>query len=201
MASGSAGRTPSPSSVATAADPAAGTVLTRTFDPVGNHRIPPYSPRMTEVNGLRLAYRGLIAGLAGGYVWTAIAMLLGALLHGDPLQPLRPIALAISPLAGSSELAFVLGLMAVQAGGALVGMCFAYFFARFFTVRPTLAAAAPAVALLAWGLLAAAVAQRTGIGVGPAAAPVLATIGYGILLGAGVPVRGEVTRYSGSPST
>ena len=35
----------------------------------------------------------------------------------------------------SPELAFVLGLAAIQAGGALVGMCFAYFFARFFTVR------------------------------------------------------------------
>ncbi len=191
----------SPSSVATAAEPAAGTVLTRTFDPVGNRRIPPYPRRVTEVNGLRLAYRGLIAGLAGGYVWMAIAMVLSAVLHGDAIQPLRPIALAISPLAGTTELAFVLGLLAVQAGGALVGMCFAYFFARFFTIRPTLAAAAPAVALLAWGLLAAAVAQRTGIGISPAAAPVLATIGYGVLLGASVPVRGEVTRYPGSPST
>ena len=54
---------------------------------------------MTEVNGLRLAYRGLIAGLAGGYVWIAIAMLLSALAEGDPLRPLRPAALALSPLA------------------------------------------------------------------------------------------------------
>ena len=96
---------------------------------------------MTEVMGLRLAYRGFVTGLAGAYVWAAIAMLLGAALHGDPLHPLRPLAMALSPVADSPELAFVLGLAAVQAGGALVGMCFAYFFARFFTIRATLAAA------------------------------------------------------------
>ena len=62
----------------------------------------------------------------------------GASCHGDPLRPLRPLALALTPLAGSPELAFVLGLAAVQAGGAVIGMCFAYFFARFFTVRDTL---------------------------------------------------------------
>ena len=28
---------------------------------------------MTEVNGFRLAYRGLVAGLAAGWVWIAIA--------------------------------------------------------------------------------------------------------------------------------
>jgi hypothetical protein len=31
--------------------------------------------------------------------------------------------------------------------------------------------------------------------------PIVATIGYGVLLGAGVPVRGEVTYPSASPST
>ena len=64
---------------------------------------------MTEVNGLRLAYRGFVSGLAGAYVWAAIAMALSGLLHGDPVEPLRPIATAISPLAGTPELAFVLG--------------------------------------------------------------------------------------------
>src|SRR5918996_2600568 len=103
---------------------------------------------MTEVMGLRLAYRGFVTGLAGGYVWAAIAMTLGAVVHGDPLHPLRPIAVAITPVAGTPELAFVLGLAAIQAGAGLVGMCFAYFFARFFTVRATVAAAAPVVALL-----------------------------------------------------
>src|SRR5918992_5251545 len=118
---------------------------------------------MTEVMGLRLAYRGFVTGLAGAYVWAAIAMLLGAALHGDPLHPLRPLAMALTPVADTPELAFVLGLAAVQAGGALVGMCFAYFFARFFTVRATLAAAAPAFALLAWGLAAAIVVHDTGL--------------------------------------
>lgn len=157
---------------------------------------------MTEVNGLRLAYRGLIGGLAGGYAWAAIAMTIAAALYGDPLRPLRPFALAITPMAGSTELAFVLGLAAVQLGGALVGMVFAYFFARFFTVRATLSVAAPVVALLAWALIGAGMERDTGsVGLGLQLAPLVATLGYGILLGASVPVRPEVTRYSGSPST
>ena len=159
---------------------------------------------MTEVNGLRLAYRGLIAGLAGGYVWAAIAMTLGAVVAGDPLRPLRPLAMAITPLAGSSELAFVLGLAAVQAGGALVGMCFAYFFARFFTVTATLRIAAPAVALLAWALIAAAADVTPRVAAADWQAqivPLIATLGYAVLLGAWVPVRGEVIRQAGSPST
>ena len=36
---------------------------------------------MTEVNGLHLAYKGFVGGLAGGYVWTAIAMSLAAIVH------------------------------------------------------------------------------------------------------------------------
>ena len=157
---------------------------------------------MTEVNGLRLAYRGFVAGLAGAYVWAAIAMTLGGLVHGDPLLPLEPIALALTPLASSPELAFVLGLAAVQAGGALVGMCFAYFFGRFFTVRPTLAAAGPAFAVLAWALIGAVITQATTlVGFATHPIPIIATIGFGLLLGAWVPLRGEVLRYSGSPST
>ncbi len=150
---------------------------------------------VTEVNGLRLAYRGLIAGLAGGYVWAAIAMLLSALADGDPLRPLRPIALAISPLASSPELAFVLGLAAIQGGGALIGMCFAYFFARFFTVRATLAIAAPVFTILIWGLVAAVVTRDTGIvEFATHPIPALASLGYGILVGAAVPPRGDVMR-------
>jgi hypothetical protein len=157
---------------------------------------------MTEVMGLRLAYRGFVTGLAGAYVWAAIAMLLGAVISADPLRPLRPLAMAVSPFADSPELAFVLGLAAVQLGGAIVGMFFAYFFARFFTVRATLAAAAPVVALLAWALVAAGLSGGLGVPVlGLEIAPILATIGYGILLGFGVPVRGEVTYPPGSPST
>ena len=157
---------------------------------------------MTEVNGLRLAYRGFVAGLAGAYVWVAIAMTLSAIVHADPLFALRPFALVISPLAGSPELAFVLGLMAAQAAGALVGMCFAYFFARFFTVKATLRVAAPAVALLAWALIASAVSVLSpGAVVASQAVAVVATLGYAAVLGAWVPVRGEVTRQPGSPST
>ncbi len=157
---------------------------------------------MTEVNGPRLAYRGLVAGLAGGYVWAAIAMVLSALAEGDPLAPIRPVALALSPIAGSPELAFVLGMAALQAGGALVGMCFAYFFARFFTARATLAVAAPAFTLLVWGLIGAVVARDSGIvEFATHPIPAIASLGYGLLLGAAIPLRGEVSRYAGSPST
>ncbi len=156
---------------------------------------------MTELNGLRLAYKGFVGGLAGGYVWAAIAMSLAAIVHGDPLRPLEPLALALAPFAGSPELAFVLGLGAVQAGGALAGMCFAYFFGRFFTVRATLAAAAPMAALLAWGIVSTVIARELP-GVAQVAAPVsiLATIGYGLILGATVPVRGAVIRQPEAPS-
>ena len=150
---------------------------------------------MTEVIGPRLVYRGLIAGLAGGYVWTAIAMLLSGLADGDALRPLRPVALALSPLAGSPELAFVLGLAVVQGTAALIGVMFAYFFARFFTVRSTLAVAAPAFTILAWGLIGALLARDTGIGdFATDPIPAVASVGYGVLLGAALPVRGQVTR-------
>lgn len=157
---------------------------------------------MTEINGLRLAYRGFVSGLAGGYAWAAIAMAVGGLAVDDPLFALRPIAGAFIGFAATDALAFVLGFAAIQLGGAVLGMLFAYFFGRFFTVRPTLAIAAPIVALLAWGLIAAAFTRDTdGAALAQHAVPVLATLGYGILLAAGLPVRGDVTRYSGSPST
>ena len=157
---------------------------------------------MTEVNGLRLAYRGFVTGIAGAYVWAAIAMAVAGIVHGDPIAPLRPVATAISPQAGTPELAFVLGLAAIQAGGALIGMCFAYFFARFFTVRSTLGVAGPVVAILVWALLVAGL-EQTGAILAPEVQLIglLATIGFGLMLGANVPVRGDVTRYSGSAST
>jgi hypothetical protein len=164
---------------------------------------------MTEVLGLRLAYRGFVTGLAAAYAWTAVAMMSAALLTGDPLAPLRPLAIAITPVvAGRAELAFVLGLGLIQGGGGLTGMCFAYFFGRFFTVRATLATAAPAFALLAWALIAAGL---TGFGTSESlvigVAPLLGTLAYGLLLGQGLPLRGEVLRSpqgadeSPSPST
>jgi hypothetical protein len=150
---------------------------------------------MTIVNGLRLAYRGFVTGLAAGYVWLATAMVLGALLHDDALQPLRPLAELILPAAGgSAETSFVLGFGLVQLAAGLVGMCFSYFFGRFFTVRPTLAVAAPCFALLAWALMAAG-AGGDGIGgLALAAPPLAATVAYGLLLGAGLPLRGDVLR-------
>lgn len=157
---------------------------------------------MTELNGLRLAYRGLISGLAGGYVWVAIAMTLAGLVHEDPLRPLRPLVAVLVGDAARPELAFVIGLFAIQAGGALAGMCFAYFFARFFTVRPTLALAGPCFALLVWAVAVgggAVASDSADAALQPITA--LATVGFGLLIGAAVPLRGEVTRYSGSPST
>lgn len=157
---------------------------------------------MTEINGLRLAYRGFVAGLAGAYGWAALAMVLAALTQGDAFAPLRPLAAAISPLELTPELGFVVGLAGLQAVGALLGMTFAYFFGRFFTVRRTLIVAGPAFALLTWGLVGAAVAPDAGSAAfATHPIPALASVAYGLLLGAGVPVRGEVARYAGSPST
>lgn len=163
---------------------------------------------MTVVNGLRLAYRGFVTGLAAGYVWLAVTMLSGALLQGDALATLRPLVALLAPARDDSATAFVLGFAAVQLATAGIGMIFAYFFARFFTVRTTMALASPCFALLAWALLSAAVGDRTGDPNGLALAPLLATLAYGALLGAGLPLRGEVLRdpqlsagSAGSPST
>ena len=71
----------------------------------------------------------------------------------------------------------------------------------------TLVAAAPLVTLLVWILVAAAVAGHTDIlSFSTSPIGIAATIGYGLLLGVGVPLRREVTRYpapdsGGSPST
>ncbi len=169
---------------------------------------------MTEVNGLRLAYRGFVAGLAGAYVWIAVAMLL-SLPSGGPLAPVQALA-SIGPDGArtSTSEALVLGLGLTQVAGAGIGMAFAYFFGRFFTVRTTLAVAAVCVAILAWGLLGSRIGMAIGvdeIDLVTSLALVVATVGYGWVLGASVPVRGEVVRgevvrgevarYEGSPLT
>lgn len=162
---------------------------------------------MTVVNGLRLAYRGFVTGLAAGYVWLAVAMLVGTLLQADPLASLRPLVRLMAPAAAHGDIAtaFVLGFALVQLGSAAVGMLFAYFFGRFFTVRTTVALAGPCFALLAWALLWAAAGGAGSESVATALAPLLATLAYGALLGAGLPLRGEVLRdtqlSAGSPST
>jgi hypothetical protein len=149
---------------------------------------------VTEINGLRLAYRGVIIGLAGGYVWAAAAMLGMLLAGGDPLAPLHV-------LGGAGREGLLAGIGLLQVGSAAIGMTFAYFFGRYFTVRGTLALAGPCFAGLAWLLL-----LRVGLHPGALETQLAlgaATLLYGVVLGAGLPVRAEVVRYapSGSPST
>jgi hypothetical protein len=153
---------------------------------------------VTEINGLRLAYRGLVTGLAAGWVWAATAMLGGLLSGGHPLLPLE----LLGGGRGRDELALGIAIALLASGG--IGMTFAYFFARFFTVRATLLIAAPSFALLAW--LATGSALAAGTGIGPELTLGVASVAYGVLLGIGLPVRGQVARQlspvsAGSPST
>ncbi|HEX2222203.1 MAG TPA: hypothetical protein VHK06_06725 [Candidatus Limnocylindria bacterium] len=157
---------------------------------------------MTEINGLRLAYRGLVAGLAGGYLWLALAMLLSAP-SGDPLAPARTIADAV-PMGGSLApgAAFVVGLGLIQVAAGTIGICFAYFVARYLTIRPTVAVAAPCVALLVWFVLAERIAAASGddmAGIAARVSLLVATLVYGIVLGAAVPTRRQVERPRREP--
>lgn len=153
---------------------------------------------MTEIYGLRLAYRGLIAGLAGGYVWLAVAMLLSWPITG-PLSPVHLLA-AVGPprLASAPGASFVLALVLVELTAGAMGLGFAYFLGRYFTVRRTLAAAGPCFALLAW----LSVSERLGVARLPLGVQVglaFATLLYGTLLGASVPVRPELMRTTANP--
>ena len=148
---------------------------------------------MTEINGLRLAYRGLIAGLAGGYVWLAVAMVMSWPISG-PLGPVQLVA-AVAPgrVASVPGGSFLLALMLVELSAGAVGLAFAYFLGRYFTVRGTLAAAGPCFALLAW----LSVSARLGVTSLPLAVQValaFATLLYGALLGAAIPTRTELLR-------
>jgi hypothetical protein len=151
---------------------------------------------MTEVNGLHLAYRGLVAGLAAGWVWVAVA-LAGLLVAGnDPLSATRSLGNGSE----GSGLISALALAQVAAGG--IGLVFAYFFARYFTVRGTLAAAGPAFALLCW--FATAYVLDGSWPLTRLAVMTFAALAYGAMLGRAVPTRGEVLRLapqSASPST
>jgi hypothetical protein len=143
---------------------------------------------MTEVNGLHLAFRGLVAGLAGGWVWLAIA--LGGLRMAD-VDPLGATAFLGNGTLGSG----LIGSLAVAqlvTGG--IGMLFAYFFARYFTVRATLAIAATAFALLAW-LALSKLLDGSWLTVTRYAVLTIAAMAYGLMLGGAVPVRGEVLRH------
>lgn len=148
---------------------------------------------MTEIYGLRLAYRGLIAGLAGGYVWLAVAMVMSWPITG-PLGPMQLLA-AVAPERAASTPggSFLLALVLVELSAGALGMGFAYFLGRYFTVRGTLAAAGPCFALLAW----LSVSERLGVARLPLAVQValaFATLLYGILLGAAIPTRPELLR-------
>jgi hypothetical protein len=139
---------------------------------------------VTEINGLRLAYRGLVTGLAAGWVWAATAMLGGLLSGWHPLLPLE----LLGGGRGRDELAIGIVIALLASGG--IGMTFAYFFARFFTVRPTLAVAAPCFAVLAWLVLGQLTERNATTNV----VLLVASLLYGIMLGASVPVRGDLLR-------
>jgi hypothetical protein len=146
---------------------------------------------VTEINGLRLAYRGFVTGLAAGYVWVAAAML-GAWLAGE--APVAPLHL----LGGPGREGLLAGIGLVQVGSAAIGMTFAYFFGRFFTVRRTLAVAGLCFGVLAWLIIAKMVDARmshdlstAGLRIGLVAASAM----YGVMLGAAVPTRAEVLRH------
>lgn len=143
---------------------------------------------MTEVNGLRLAYRGLVAGLAAGWVWLAIA-LAGLLAVG-----VNPLGL-VSPLGNGPAWAAVMTVAVTQLVAGFVGLCFSYFFGRYFTIRITLAVAATAFALLTW-LAAADLAGGDALRWSVRAVLAVAALAYGATLGSSVPVRGEVLRES-----
>jgi hypothetical protein len=152
---------------------------------------------VTEINGLRLAYRGFVAGLAGGYVWAAAAMLGALLAGGDPLAPLHL-------LGGAGRDGLLAGIGLLQVGAAGIGMTFAYFFARFFTMRRTLAVAGPCFSVLAWLLVAQLVGSRLGhdlAALGMQVAPLAASVLYGVMLGAAVPTRVDVLRHASASAS
>ncbi len=142
---------------------------------------------MTEINGLRLAYRGLVTGLAAGWVWAATAMIGGLLAGWRPLLPLELLG------GGLTRDQLALGIVIVQVASGGIGMAFAYFFARYFTVRGTLLAAAPCFAILAWLLLG----RLTDSDATSNVVLLTASLVYGIILGADVPVRGDLLRSRG----
>jgi hypothetical protein len=154
---------------------------------------------VTEVNGLHLAFRGLTAGLAAGWVWVAVT-LTGLLVAGsDPLAATTPLG---NGTAGSGLIS-ALAIAQVAAGG--IGLLFAYFFGRYFTVRSTLALTALAFAVLCW-LATAYVLDGGWLSLTRQAILTLAAVAYGAMLGGAVPTRNEVLRKPpaqpvGSPST
>jgi hypothetical protein len=154
---------------------------------------------VTEVNGLHLAFRGLTAGLAAGWVWVAVALTGLVLAGSDPLAATTPLG---NGTAGSGLIS-ALAIAQVASGG--IGLVFAYFFGRYFTVRLTLALTALAFAVLCW-LATAYVLDGSWLSLTRQAVLTLASVAYGAMLGGAVPTRNEVlrerpTQPAGSPST
>lgn len=153
---------------------------------------------MTEINGLRLAYRGFVTGLAAGYVWVAAAMLGAWLAGSDPATPLHL-------LGGAGRDGLLAGIGLIQVGSAGIGMTFAYFFGRFFTVRRTLAIAGLCFGVLVWLVIAKVVDSRMSsddlTAAGVRIALVAASALYGVMLGAAVPTRVEVLRHQAAPTS
>jgi hypothetical protein len=143
---------------------------------------------VTEINGLRLAYRGLVTGLAAGWVWAAAGMIGGLIADWRPLLPLE----LLGGGHGRAELAMGIATALLASGG--IGMTFAYFFARYFTVRRTLAIAAPCFAVLSWLLLG----RLTEGGATANLVLLVASVLYGVMLGAAIPVRGDLLRAHGA---
>lgn len=177
-------------------EPARSTPATRTIAHLMPRSAPPEDGGVTEINGLRLAYRGFVSGLAAGYVWAAAAML-GAMLSGD--DPLAPLHV----LGGPGREGLLTGIALLEVGAAGIGMTFAYFFARFFTMRRTLAVAAPCFSVLAWLVVAQLAGGRLGhdlAALGVQVAPLAASALYGVMLGAAVPTRIDVLRRGATPT-
>jgi hypothetical protein len=152
---------------------------------------------VTEINGLRLAYRGFVTGLAAGYVWVAAAMLGASLAGSDPTTPLHL-------LGGPGRDGLLAGIGLVQVGSAGIGMTFAYFFGRFFTVRRTLAIAGLCFGVLAWLVIAKLLDSRMSNDLTAASlriALIVASALYGVMLGAAVPTRVEVLRHQAAPTS
>jgi hypothetical protein len=143
---------------------------------------------VTEINGLRLAYRGLVTGLAAGWVWAATAMLGGLVAGRRPLLPLELLG------GGDRRDQLAMGMAIVALASAGIGMAFAYFFARYFTVRATLALAAPCFAVLVW----LALSRLTESSATTNLVLLTASLLYGIMLGAMVPIRGDLLRSRGA---
>lgn len=154
---------------------------------------------MTEVNGLHLAFRGLTAGLAAGWAWVAVALTGLVLAGNDPLAITRALG------NGTTGSGLISALAIAQTASGGIGLIFAYFFGRYFTVRGTLALTALAFAILCW-LATAYVIDGSWLSLTRQAVLILAAVAYGAMLGGAVPTRNEVLRNqpsqpAGSPST